>query len=149
MKKLPPKPSVDVDVDLPGEAFVPDEYVPEMRMKIDLYRRLNRVISIDDLNLLTSEMKDRFGAQPPPVLRMIALAELRIDAAIWQISSIFREGQYLVFRYANSARIEHLCRVSRMPLRVVDQASAYLTIPRAKGAEQDLLALAKSVLQTS
>ncbi len=149
MKKLPPKPSVDVDVDLPGEAFVPDEYVPEMRMKIDLYRRLNRVISIDDLNLLTSEMKDRFGAPPPPVLRMIALAELRIDAAIWQISSIFREGQYLVFRYANSARIEHLCRVSRMPLRVVDQASAYLTIPRAKGAEQDLLALAKSVLQTS
>ena len=43
LKKLPPKESVDVEVDLPGEAYLPRTYVPDMRLKIDLYRRLARV----------------------------------------------------------------------------------------------------------
>ena len=34
------KTSIEVDVDLPGEAYIPRSYVPDMRLKIDLYRRL-------------------------------------------------------------------------------------------------------------
>ena len=44
LKKLPPRDSVDVLVDLPVAAFFPRQYVPDMRMKIDLYRRLSRLI---------------------------------------------------------------------------------------------------------
>ena len=40
LKKLPPKEFVDVTLDLPGEAYLPRTYVPDMRLKIDLYRRL-------------------------------------------------------------------------------------------------------------
>ena len=40
LKKLPPRESVDVNIDLPGEAYLPRNYVPDMRAKIDLYRRL-------------------------------------------------------------------------------------------------------------
>ncbi len=43
LKKLPPKETIDVHIDLPGEAYIPRSYVPDMRMKIDLYRRLTRV----------------------------------------------------------------------------------------------------------
>ena len=43
LKKLPPKVVVDVNVDLPGEAYLPRRYVSDMRLKIDLYRRLARV----------------------------------------------------------------------------------------------------------
>ena len=43
LQQMPPKVRLDVDIDLPGEAFLPDDYVPDMRLKIDLYRRLTRV----------------------------------------------------------------------------------------------------------
>ena len=40
LRELPPKTSIEVDVDLPGEGYLPRSYVPDMRLKIDLYRRL-------------------------------------------------------------------------------------------------------------
>ncbi len=43
LKQLPPRQSIDIRIDLPGETFIPRNYVPDMRMKIDLYRRLTRV----------------------------------------------------------------------------------------------------------
>src|SRR5690606_8286747 len=43
LKQLPPRESVDVSIDLPVGAYFPRQYVPDMRMKIDLYRRLGQV----------------------------------------------------------------------------------------------------------
>ena len=49
LKQLPPMTSVEVDVDLPVEAYIPASYVPDMRLKIDLYRRLARVTDLTEL----------------------------------------------------------------------------------------------------
>ena len=49
LKHLPPKESVEVDVDLPGQGYIPRSYVPDMRLKIDLYRRMARVSSRSEL----------------------------------------------------------------------------------------------------
>ena len=35
--------SADVDIDLPVEAYLPADYVPDLRHKIDLYRRIARI----------------------------------------------------------------------------------------------------------
>ena len=47
LKKLPPRDTIDVNIDLPGEAYLPRGYVPDMRTKIDLYRRLARLTTED------------------------------------------------------------------------------------------------------
>ena len=61
---------------------------------------------------------------------MLAREALKIDAAIWQIAEIYLEDRFLVFRYTNRARIEQLAKLSGGKLRVVDQDSAYLRVPR-------------------
>ena len=61
LKRQPPKQAIEVDVDLPGEGHIPRSYVPDMRLKIDLYRRLGRISSFDELRDLRSELRDRFG----------------------------------------------------------------------------------------
>src|SRR6185436_9009781 len=81
LKAMPPKLTIDVDVDLPGEAYLPPEYVSDMRLKIDLYRRLSRVGSFDQLDEFRTELVDRFGEPPEPVLRLLALTEVKIEAA--------------------------------------------------------------------
>ncbi|MFO0068436.1 MAG: helicase-related protein, partial [Pirellulaceae bacterium] len=45
----PPKLSIDVEMHLPIDAYLPTEYVPEMRHKIDLYRRLTRLEGLETL----------------------------------------------------------------------------------------------------
>jgi transcription-repair coupling factor (superfamily II helicase) len=147
MKKLPPKETVDVRIDLPGEAFIPRSYVPDMRMKIDLYRRLTRVTAAEELNDLRAEMLDRFGPLPPPAAGMVQFAQLRIAAARWQIESIGREEGYVVFQYLNRQKIEELNRLCKNQLRIVDDRSAYLPLKGHKTDPEALLALVGEVLQ--
>ena len=149
LKKLPPRLVLDVDVDLPGRAFLPDSYIFDLRSKIDVYRRLARIASDEELRQFADELRDRFGPLPPPVQRMLQIAALRIDAAIWQIATIRMENEYLVFDYSNASRIHQLAQLTKGRLRVVDGASAYVTVPPAARNPDALLNLAKSVLRST
>ena len=73
LKHLPPKSVVEVDVDLPGQGYIPRTYVPDMRLKIDLYRRLARVSSRSELADFVLELSDRFGPPPATVGHLLRL----------------------------------------------------------------------------
>lgn len=147
LQKRPPKPSLHVDIDLPGDAYLPPDYVDDQRQKIDLYRRLTRVATIQDLADFRSELVDRFGPPPVPVERLLALTELKMDAAIWQIAGIEIEGQFIKFTYSSRQRIEQLARKHRGKLRIVDERSVYLPLAKEVGDPDELLELIKSVLR--
>lgn len=121
----PPKLSVEVEIDLPVDAFLPEKYVPELRQRIDFYRRLSRVEDIRQLDDLRDELQDRFGKIPACVQRLLQLAELKIDAALWFVKSLQTEENYLVMTYTNRARIEHLAKLHDRRLRIVDSQKAY------------------------
>jgi len=144
---MPPKESVDVNIDLPCEAFLPRNYVPDMRVKIDLYRRLARITSTDPLAEFASELVDRFGTRPPEVDRLLALARLRILAHRWKIRSIHLEDSYAVLGYSDRARIERLRGKIKGRLRIVDDRSAYLPLPPEETAADRVVSRLKSVLQ--
>ena len=70
----------------PCEAYLPRGYVPDMRLKIDLYRRLARVANVSELDDFRAELVDRFGPPPPAVQQLLLLAEVRIAAHRWRIT---------------------------------------------------------------
>ena len=147
LKKLPPKTSIEVDVDLPGQGYIPRSYVPDMRLKIDLYRRLARVSSRSELDDFRSELADRFGAPPPMVQHLLELAEIRIAAHRWRIKSIHLEDQYAVFAYTSGRLIGQLAGQSGGRLRVVDAQSAYLPLGAGVAANGSAMAEVKALLQ--
>ncbi len=147
LKHLPPKTSVEVDVDLPGEGYVPRAYVPDMRLKIDLYRRLARVSNLSELGDFRAELADRFGAPPESVQHLLEMAEIRIAAHRWRITSIHLEDKYAVFTYASGKLIQNLAAASNGRLRVVDAKSAYLPLNQDVRGEKSVVAEVKSLLQ--
>jgi transcription-repair coupling factor (superfamily II helicase) len=142
-----PRLKLEVDINLPGEALLPDDYVPDLRLKIDLYRRLTRINAFQELEDLRAELVDRFGAIPPPVERLLAIVELKMDATLWFISAIFREEKFLVFHYRDRSRIEQLARQHPGKIRIVDDKSAYLPLPANVTEPDQIFALVKSVLR--
>ncbi len=125
LMKQPPKIQIDVDLNLPVEAFLPTEYVPEMRHKIDIYRRLSRIQDVQSIDEIRKELEDRFGKIPEPVKRLLTVAELRMDATLWSIRYVGIEEEYLVFHFTDKGRIEQLARTHHGKLRVVDGSSCY------------------------
>jgi len=147
LKRLPPKTSVEVDVDLPGRGYIPRSYVPDFRLKIDLYRRLARVSNLSELQDLRAELADRFGAPPPQTQHLLELTELRIAAHRWQISSIHLEDQYVVLGYSSEPRIRQLAAARGGRLRVVDARSAYLPLGKDVAQTEIIFRELKSLLQ--
>jgi transcription-repair coupling factor (superfamily II helicase) len=86
-------------VDLPLEANLPDDYIPDEAQKLELYRRLARARTPGDLAAFRQEVSDRFGPMPAPVQRLVEVAELRLDAEAAGVSSIAREDGLLVVRF--------------------------------------------------
>jgi len=149
LKRMPRTLSIDVDLDLPGKAFIPDDYVPDIRLKIDLYRRLRRVAGFDQLADFREELVDRFGPPPPPVARMLELTELRMNAAVWEIEAISVEDEYLSFTYSDRRRIEQLAqKLGGRLLRIVDSRKAYLKVKQGVQNPDVYFKAAKSMLRT-
>jgi transcription-repair coupling factor (superfamily II helicase) len=86
-------------VDLPVDAHLPDDYVPDVAQKLELYRRLARARSIGDLAAFRQEVTDRYGPMPSPVLRLVEVAELRLSAESAGVASLAREEGWLVVRF--------------------------------------------------
>ena len=148
LRRLPPKTAIEVDIDLPCQAYLPRSYVPDMRLKIDLYRRLARVANDSDLEGFRSELIDRFGPPPDVVRRLLLLCETRIAASRWWIDSIHMEDQYVVFRYREEPLARQLADSSGGRLRVVDKQSAYLPLGKGVADCDQILGLVKSLLQS-
>ncbi|MFL5711020.1 MAG: transcription-repair coupling factor [Chloroflexota bacterium] len=86
-------------LDLPVEAHLPDDYVPDEAQKLELYRRLARARTTGDLAAFRQEVIDRYGPMPDPVIRLVEVAEVRLAAEAAGVASISREEGWLVVRF--------------------------------------------------
>jgi transcription-repair coupling factor (superfamily II helicase) len=74
--KRPQKGLAEVSVD--GAALIPDAYVPDEAQKLHFYRRLAREESVDGVEALRRELRDRYGPLPAEVETMLATQALRL-----------------------------------------------------------------------
>ncbi len=125
----PEKPLFECSVELGWRAYLPRDYVPAARIKLELYRRLSRLRTLNHLNDFRQEMIDRFGPLPRPAENLLTETEIRIMAGAWKIERIHVErGEYVVLTYADAARIGALARRHPGLVRVVDAKKAYVPL---------------------
>ena len=147
LRKRPLKSWLDVTIELPCRSYLPRDFVPGLRQKIEVYRKLARLRELDDVRGFLRELEDRFGRLPEPAANLLHLAELRILAEQWQIEVIRLEENYVMFGYRNPEAIQRLARQSKGRLRVADTTSAYLPL-NARGQDlAELLPQIKTLLQ--
>ena len=70
--------SPQITVDAP--IMIPEEYVPDLAVRMALYRRLNEAEGKSEIEGLAAEMIDRFGELPQPTKNLIRLIEIKAQA---------------------------------------------------------------------
>ena len=74
---------VDTKIDFPNiDARLPEDYVNEVSLRMEIYQRLGDAITNDDVDMLWNELKDRFGNPPEPAIWLYHLTRIRIHAAL-------------------------------------------------------------------
>ncbi|MFQ6035341.1 MAG: transcription-repair coupling factor, partial [Sedimentisphaerales bacterium] len=87
-------------VDLGFATYIPKNYIPIDRHRMDAYRKIAVARSSEDLKQLESELADMYGPVPEELKLLLELAELRIMASKRDIKSIVASGQDLIFSFA-------------------------------------------------
>ena len=60
---------------------VPEDYVPDATARINLYARLARLETLEDIDAVSAEIEDRFGSPPEAVETLVAHVRLQALAA--------------------------------------------------------------------
>ena len=100
IKNVPPKqeePQPRLDLKL--NAYLPSSYIINQDQKIDFYQRIYTLSSGEELREVEEEMRDRYGAPPPPVKNLLAAASLRLLARQLGIASLQQQDGAVEIRF--------------------------------------------------
>ena len=73
-------PEFSTYIDLDIDAFIPDTYVRNENVKLDLYKRIAAIESEEEASDMADELEDRFGKVPVSAMNLIHIALLRQKA---------------------------------------------------------------------
>ena len=66
------------EIDLGVPALLPDEYVPDVHLRLILYKRISHAADNDELREMKVELIDRFGLLPPQAEYLFKATQLRL-----------------------------------------------------------------------
>ncbi|MCY4464635.1 MAG: transcription-repair coupling factor [Chloroflexi bacterium] len=81
-------------IDLPLPAYLPTDWIPEMALRLQLYRRIGNIAQVDEVDAMRDELIDRFGALPAAVEGL--LYQIRVKALAQELRAThvqLRRGQ--------------------------------------------------------
>ena len=98
-QRAPVLPRPSAVIDLPVDAYLPDDYVAEEPQKLEFYRRLARAVTRAAVAAVATDLADRYGPPPQPVERLLEVARLWLAADRAGLGSVAREDGQLVLRF--------------------------------------------------
>lgn len=98
LKGEPPPETREATIELPVGAYIPEEYVADQEIRVEVYRRLavaGRAGKIEDLS---AEIADRFGEMPEPVRQLLELERLRYAGGEAGLEAVTMRGSELILK---------------------------------------------------
>jgi transcription-repair coupling factor (superfamily II helicase) len=88
-----------VDINLHAAALLPDDYVPDVHLRLILYKRISSAETAEELRELQVELIDCFGLLPEPARNLLRIAAIKQTAAELGVEKIdvSDNGGYLIF----------------------------------------------------
>jgi len=94
----PPEPLGSIRIDLPIPVRLPEDYVPDVRLRLQVYRRLAELGSMAQIDEMEQELADRFGPLPPTAQNLMRQLRLKVLARDAGVGTIAVENGRLVLR---------------------------------------------------
>lgn len=124
----------NVKVELPVDAHIPHQFVPEERLRLEMYRRLADARSDEAVAEVVAELTDRYGKIPPPVHELVEVAKLRVLLHSVGVEEVIATGN-TVRIFPVELQESRQLRLSRVyPGTKILPATRTIVVPRPKTA---------------
>ncbi len=129
MQNKPKENKPESHVDIGISAYIPRQYIPGDRQRMDVYRRLTRCSSMEMLAGVEQDVQDAFGEPPRQAIILFALTELRLLSAIFGIESIIKKEIDIVLTVSDAAKAQIALHGAPGTVRLIDEQTVYLRMP--------------------
>jgi transcription-repair coupling factor (superfamily II helicase) len=139
VKGEPHKVEVDPVIRLRAEGFIPESYVPDPTLRLNLYKRLATLPDAEGLRDFAEELHDRFGPVPPEVRWLLTVMDLKIQARALKVREIDARREAIRLTFAPDPpvlpeTILTLLKSERGRLRYLPEEALEYRIPTGAGA---------------
>ncbi|GAB4535274.1 MAG: transcription-repair coupling factor [Anaerolineae bacterium] len=90
--------SEGVQINLPLPVYLPEDYVPNESLRLQLYRRLAGLLSEEEITTVAQELEDRFGELPEPVSNLLYQLRLKVLALESGVQAISVDSGQIVIK---------------------------------------------------
>jgi transcription-repair coupling factor (superfamily II helicase) len=134
-----------VAIDLPVPMSIPQEYVEDANLRMEIYRKIGA--AEDAQSEILAELTDRFGPPPPAVATLIEVAGLKRLAESLRVQSISSKGSELIIRMRNDSRIDVDRLIEMISTRPGAAFSPTGVLTLAAGRGREMVGVAREVLE--
>ena len=92
-------------IDLPLPAYLPTDWIPEMALRLQLYRRIANIKSVDEIDLMRQELIDRFGSLPSAVEGLLYQIRVKVMAQTVRATHVMLPRQHILIKLPYLARL--------------------------------------------
>ncbi len=103
--------SFETAVDADIEAYIPSTYIKNEMQKLDMYKRIACIETVDDLEEMQEELTDRFGDLPTAVNLLVNIALLKAIAHRAYVEKLIIKDGFMVMQMYPKAKLS----VERLP----------------------------------
>jgi len=115
----PPPPISGITIDLPIPAYLPTDYVEDDTLRLQLYRRLGNLPTMQAIAEVEREFQDRFGLLPEPAQNLMYQLRIKVLAQQAGASSVTAEGGQIVIRSNRLAEVDRIGLQQRLGKAVI------------------------------
>jgi len=101
-----PTPVFETTIDLPLDAYIPDEYVADLDTRLTLYLRLTKMNSVEEVDEISGELEDRYGTLPLPFRNILYIIVIKMLASGLGIPAISSERGQVVLKLGPETKID-------------------------------------------
>jgi transcription-repair coupling factor (superfamily II helicase) len=74
------------------DAYLPSDYIYDSMQKIEIYKKVVNLTTLEEVSDLHEELVDRFGDIPDAVENLLAVARIKVYGSLYAIESITQKG---------------------------------------------------------
>jgi len=94
------------EINLKVDIRVPEEYLPQVNLRLNLYKRLASVEGLSEIDRIREEVRDRFGPPPEAIENLLRYGALKHLAKRLRLRSIDRTERRVVFRFRPETAVD-------------------------------------------
>ncbi len=106
------EPKTPVDLKLPFSTLFPEDYIPEMGLRLMFYRRLSGAEDVREVNEIEEELRDRFGPLPIEACQLLEAVRLKTRLTACGVASLYGKENELIVSFTASCALNRQRLVS-------------------------------------